>query len=445
MPRMKTSSNKNTGSFRRFFAARSFVSAAALTRIGTLSLLGLCLACGPRSLPPLDPARIFADLERELQSRYVFTLSSASLTNAYEAAGKTLDIPGITSLEALDRALQARPREERREAIYTALRSFLQNLPEGENDFVKPESLVWSEDEDRDAGVGLVLLPQADGRFLVLDTLEGSASHRDGVPTGVHLTSVDGLPVRGLDREEVIGRIKGPADTEVRLALESGQHRLVRGKVVFRNLLNATWKTEDGGEVEYIALRSTLPGSGNFAGTAAQLKELLLPMQARKAVILDLRKLHLGDLPESFRVADLFVKDGSLGAIQSKARGLEPFPADTDQVYTGPVYVLIGTHASPQAQTVAMAMKQSPTVQLVGKSMNGNAFLASSTEVAGGIVVRLTGGYVLDATGSALFRTGLSVDFPVADRLPQKPPLKKPDPEDPAQVKVAEILGVPRS
>ncbi len=407
-----------------------------LILITTLSLQGAC-----SRNPPLDPARVFADMEKNLSTRYVFPVNAEVFAAGYAAAAR--EIGGeATSLESLVALIAKKPEAERREAVYRGIRAVLKQLPVGKNHFVKSESLAWSKDARRKAGVGLVLREDEGARFFILDTLEGSAAHREGVRTGVYLKSVDGVAVQGLDQEEVVGRIKGEPDTQVELELDYGKHSLVRGDVVFRNVLNAPWKAQDGSEVEYIALRSTLPPGKGFPGTAVQLKDLLIPMKTRKAVILDLRKLHLGDIEESFRVADLFVKDGPLGGFFSRAKGEQKLTADTDQVYTGPMYVIVGHNASPLAQTVAMAMKNSPNVKLVGAALDGAAFLADTVEIAGGIELHLTSGYVMDAAGKPLYQAGLAADITVADVLPGKPPLKHPDLSDPAQTKLAETLGV---
>lgn len=422
----------------RLVARRYFSAIPARPALPAALLAASLLAfCGPRELPPLDPARVFAETEKAINAHYIFPTDDFSA--AYAAAGGG----GAGTLESLVAAIKETPAERRRAEVYRRLNLFLNALPAGRNSFVKPESLVWARDPERKAGVGLVIRREPDGRFFILDTLEGSASHRDGVKTGVFLNKVDGVPVQGLDQEEVIGRIKGKADTEVKIETGAGTHQLVRGQVVFRNILNADWDTADGGKIEYIALRSTLAQGGGFPGSASQLKDLLIPMRTRKAVIIDVRKMHLGDIEESFRVADLFVRSGTLGSIRAKNKTDKVFTADTDQVYTGPIFLIIGRHSSPLAETLAMAMKMSPNVKLVGAPTDGKAFLAASSEIAGGIEIRLTSGYVLDGIGRPLFETGLPVDFPIQDVLPQKPPLHEPNPGDPAQVVLAQLLNAP--
>ncbi len=89
-------------------------------------------------------------------------------------------------------------------------------------------------DAPRDfGGVGMTIA-RLEAGVTVLSVVEGGPAFLGGVRTGDRLLAVDGVPVAGLELEEIVRRIRGPVDTMVRLRfLRSGsdtpfEARLVR-------------------------------------------------------------------------------------------------------------------------------------------------------------------------------------------------------------------------
>lgn len=402
-------------------------------------MLGLVASCSKKEAPPIEPAALFESVESVLAADYYFPEGEGwNLAVLYSAAQKALgNESGGNTREALSAALNAEPAEQRRRKIYTALSAFLNALPVGYNTFTRAESLLWSRDPERTAGVGLVLRMVGPGRFLAMDTLEGSASYRASMEAGNYLSEIDGQSTKDMDLEEVVGRIRGPAESEVVLRYESGESfALQRGEVSFRNILNAEWALSNGDRAEYIMLRSTL------ADTVGQVRGLLARLGQREVLILDLRRLHHGDYENCFGLANLFVNQARLGGVRFRDREPVDFVADSESIFKGKIYVVLGENASPFAETLAAALAVAPNVTLVGKSGEGRAFVSSVTPIAGGVELTLTGGLVLGPDDKPLYKTGVPVDATVAAPLPRNPPLTTVDRDDPVQVYLAKQLGM---
>ena len=411
------------------------------------AILTLTLAAGCKEKEkPLQADKLFADTEKMIIQHYAlrgtgedgpaFTIPElyGQALARFDEGKKTAD-----RQELIDLLNKKHPDD--RNSIYSALDAFLKALPVGYNNFARPESLKWLRDPDRSAGVGLVIRMTEPGRFLLLDSLEGSASHREKVPTGVYLDKVDGNAVGPMDMDEIVGRIRGPADSEVKLDIQGKTYTLVRSEVRFQNYLNASWELPGGAKTEYIMLRSTLGGGQGQPGTASQLMALVTSLGGRDSLILDLRKLHQGDFDEAFKIADLFVGGGRMGAIQMRGEPVRNFDADPDRVFSGRVFVIIGKNSSPFAETLAMAMSVSPETILVGPEISASGFVAKALPVEGGVELRLTGGFILNNQDKPLYQTGLHPSISTTDYLPSHPPLAEVDPADPAQQKLGSMLG----
>jgi membrane-associated protease RseP (regulator of RpoE activity) len=84
-------------------------------------------------------------------------------------------------------------------------------------------------------GVGMVL-DATSGRVVVAQVNDGSPAERAGVQRGDVIVAVDGVATAGQPMDQVIGRIRGPAGTPVRLRFERGGQQFEL--TIRRRLLN---------------------------------------------------------------------------------------------------------------------------------------------------------------------------------------------------------------
>jgi carboxyl-terminal processing protease len=113
---------------------------------------------------------------------------------------------------------------------------------------------------------------------------------------------------------------------------------------------------------------------GEAADVKARLQELL--KQGAQKVVLDLRSVAGGALEEGVKVANLFIKEGTLA--QTVGRGNKPlksFPADPKAVlFEGPTTVLIDRGTAASAEVVAAAFTEHKRGDVVGvKSFGAGA------------------------------------------------------------------------
>ena len=416
-----------------------------------LLTLSIWVSCSGPELPPVDPAELVVGLDRIVTSEYYFqndgqaakagetvdllplyaaTLQAARLTLQPESAEEARDAL-VTHLNQVDAS-------ELRELIYSCLNAYLGALPGGENTFVRTESRRFQDRESNSAGVGMVLHRQDDGRFLIVDVLEGSAAYRAEIEPGRELARVDGTEIRGRDVEEVVGRIVGTPESEVRLDYADGaSFVLERGAVNFRGIINASWQLTGGGKAEYIMLRNAA------ADTPGQLRGLLGRLGQREAIVLDLRKHYHGTYEGCFAVADLFRRGARLGSLALRNGNERVFDADNEVLHEGRIFVILGKEASAFAITLAAALAPAPNVTVIGPDMPAHAFLSHVEELSGGIELRITNGVVNGPDGQALYRQQAQVDVEMPVDLPMRGPLESPDPNDPVQIRVGEMLGAP--
>lgn len=403
----------------------------------SVAALGLFAFCGKsKEVPPINPTKVFTQVEAAITTTYFSGDPAPPLEKLYGNAVAALDAKETPDMKGTIKAIESQGPDKVRERTYRALNAFLSELPGG-NDFTRAEGLLMSEDKSRQAGIGILLMQEGPGKFIVLDTLESSPAQAAGVKPGSVVKSIDGLEVANMDLEEVAGRIRGAESTDVRLGLLGSEPTIKRSKLNFINYSNATWLLTTGGQVEIVALRTAVPG------TATNLEQFMRQMGKRSAVILDLRKLQSGDFSECFKIADLLVGKKKMGELVQK-NGAIPMESTADSLFTGPIYVILGKHSSSAADVVAMALRSSLEVNLIGVDRPGLAYFAENIPLDGGIVLKLTKGFVADERSIPLPKRGLKMDVNIDDYLPLEPPGDKPSEADPAHRQLRTMLGLAR-
>lgn len=422
-----------SGPYSAFRLARRYLLAGFL-----IALLIAPVSCNQKESIP-DPMVVFTETENAIQQYYYFKdLESFSLDALYlealEAIGKPPE-ENRTPKESLIAAIKGAPEDQKKDTLHNALRAFMEALPKGKNDFVKAESLALASDPEKVAGTGLILRKEGPGKFFVIDRLEDSSSAREDIHTGVYLEAVDGEALSDIeDLEYVVGKIKGQENSEIEIQMGGKTFSLLRTKSNFRNILTSAWSGDGGKKVEYIVVRTTLKGS------AAQLRQHLMGMGQRQAVILDMRRLYTGEYEEAFAVADLFTPVRKLGGVEIRGKENRTFEGDPDRIFTGPVYVITGKHSSPFAYILASVLSKNENVTIAGNQPDTEAMISRQELITGGIQLRIISGAVLDETGSPLYKKNLKIDISVEEYLSSSKPESAPDLKDPAQKKLSKLL-----
>lgn len=399
--------------------------------------------CSEKSVSVEDPHKLFSSIETTISENYVLKAENADFHipglygKAYESiTGTKKESSSIDEVSGLISAIS--DSDEKAKKMTAAARAMLESLPIGTNQYYPPLSIAYSSDPDRKGGVGLVVRELERGVYMIVDSIEGSASHRERVQIGQKLLEVDGKPVDTMDLDEVVGRIRGPIDSSVTLKLSEQEVTLIRASVPFSNLRSNRWRYNDGFAYVF-QLRSTLPG------TAKELKDAIMQSKNMKTMILDIRKVNYGNFKEAFKVADL-VRTGKenkpLGGVYMRGSGLQMFEPDEDELFNGKIYVLVDRLASPVSEVLALALSESDDVVLIGQKLSGQCFLSQAKPTDAGGEIRIAEGYVVTADRTPFYESGLAVDYKVDQYLPFHPPFDRPDPSDPAHQKLAELLDL---
>ncbi len=264
-------------------------------------------------------------------------------------------------------------------------------------------------------GTGVWLRQDEVGHVIVGSVSPGSAALNAGVRVGDEVLAVDGIEVAGAEEAgvEVTGRLtdaaarlRGQADTEVRLLVQSGPDQ--REVTLRRTVLPA-----------FVASTELIPGVvmlriPQFSrGIAAALDEALLRHRDARALVLDLRSNPGGLLDEAVAVTDRFLDDGPIVRVMLDGAEERPFNAAAGGDLDRPLVVLVDRGTASSAEVVTAALQDRGRAVLVGSQTYGKGTVQESVLQPDGSRTSRTIGRYVTPNGSYIDGNGLAPDVMV--------------------------------
>ena len=111
-----------------------------------------------------------------------------------------------------------------------------------------------------------------------------------------------------------------------------------------------------------------------------------------KKVLLDLRNVAAGDMPEAIRLSNFFLKSGTIATLSGQKFPRETFTADAAKALdpAGPLVVLVNRGTSGPAEVVAGAIQDNKRGDLVGEKTFGEGSMQKTFDLPDGGAVILS-------------------------------------------------------
>ena len=245
-------------------------------------------------------------------------------------------------------------------------------------------------------GVG-VTIGVEEGTTSLVAVHDGSPAEKAGLRPNDVVTHINGQPIAGLSQDEIVGRLRGPTGSDIRLTLRrKGNDAPFDVSLTRTHVVPPTVIARRDGNV--LTLRVT-----SFNQRTATTMERELRRALREGdrpvtgVVLDLRGNPGGLLDQAVEVADLFLGDGRIVSTV----GRHPDSNQTFDATSGsaaekvPLVVLINGRSASSAEVVAAALADRGRALLVGSTTYGKGTVQT--------IVRLPNNGELTMTWSRLY------------------------------------------
>ena len=284
-------------------------------------------------------------------------------------------------------------------------------------------------------GLGLSVVGD-DGAVKVVSPMRGSPAEKAGVKAGDFITHLDGKLIYGLDLDEAVARMRGPAGTSIRLKIyragrdEPFEVTVTRGVI---SLEPVTAKLIDN--VGVVTVNEFSSNVGNYVNQS--IADLRRQSGGRLAgLVLDLRQNPGGSLDEAVGLSDLFLTQGDIVSQRGRnASENEYYRAET--VFKGdaakglPVVVLIDAGSASASEIVAGALQDQHRALVMGERSFGKGSVQSMIRLDKTHAVKLTTARYYTPAGRSVQEGGIEPDI----RVPQ---ISDPDARKRAQLSYRE-------
>ncbi|MDQ3322582.1 MAG: S41 family peptidase [Acidobacteriota bacterium] len=281
------------------------------------------------------------------------------------------------------------------------------------------------------AGIGAEF-SQLSNYLYVVSVIRNSPADKAGLKAGDVIEYIETKATRDVSLYDARQLLLGQPGTKVNLrVLRAGTKpqtlSVARGAY---KIPEAEARVEDGkiGVVKVYSLE---------AGEAADIKGRVLELQKQgvQKIILDLRSVAAGTITEAADVANLFIKDGTLGEIIGREnKVMQTFTADPKKfVFDGQVVALIDLGTAGAAEVVASAILDRKRGEVVGERSFGAGTEQQLFPLRGGDGLLLTVAKWASANGKTFLddeRANSGV----------KPSVEVKRPETPEPLDVAELV-----
>ncbi len=304
-----------------------------------------------------------------------------------------------------------------------SVQAIVDTLKDPYTDYLDPDELEALRERNDGAyfGVGLQVAERSEA-IVVTGVFEGSPAARAKVRVGDRLVSVEGRQSKGRGLEAVVGDIRGPEGTSVRIGVATGTEparviTLERARIRVPAVASRI-ETVGGSRVGYARLSQFTRGS------AKALRDAVTALRADKAtaLVLDLRGDPGGLVTEAVGVAGVFLPDNSTVVVTEGLHSpRQVFRSDAAPVAGDlPLVVLVDRGSASASEIVAGALRDAKRGRLVGERTFGKALVQSTVPLRDGGALKLTTARYLTPSGYDLAKRGLPPDVPVVDD-PQTP------------------------
>ncbi len=278
-------------------------------------------------------------------------------------------------------------------------------------------------------GLG-ISIQMDDGAVKVISPFRGSPADIAGIKAGDYITHIDGRLIYGLEINEAVAQMRGPAGTSINLTLfrpgrdEPVEVNVTRGVI---ELEPVTHELMDG-NIGHISVNEFSADVGDDVNAA--IREMRSAAGGRLAgLVLDLRRNPGGSLDEAVELSDLFLDQGQIVSQRGRYES-QTIYYDAETAFRGdaaagvPVIVLIDEGSASASEIVAGALQDHHRALIMGETSFGKGSVQTLFyfDRAQTQAVKLTTARYFTPSGHSVQEGGIVPDI----RVPQ---LSDPDAE----------------
>ncbi len=310
-----------------------------------------------------------------------------------------------------------------------ALRGLLESL-DVESSYLSPEDYKVYKTAVKAEGraqVGMIVSKRV-GYATVVSVVPGGPADKANLVDGDILEAIDGKDTRDISVAAIRIMLDGTPGSQVTVSVVRPR-KAVPDKIQLTRIALAEPPV---GETLYenstiLYLKPIVLDHEHVSAIEAKLKAT--EKTGNKKVLLDLRDVAAGDMSEATRLANMFLKSGTIATLEGQKVEKVTFAADPAKAVdpTASMVVLVNRGTAGPGELVAAALEDDKRAQLVGEKTFGEGAQQKTFELPDGSALILSVAKYRTPAGKKLQDDGVTPDVLVAGNIPDQDDAEEDD------------------
>lgn len=271
-----------------------------------------------------------------------------------------------------------------------ALRGLLESL-DADSSYLTPEDYkVYKASKSGKAQVGINVSKRY-GYATVVSVVPGSPADKANLNDGDIIEAINGQDTRDISLAMIQLLLEGQPGTELNVSVvrpRKATPEKISMTRVASVLPPVTETMYENSSILY--LKPGVLDHEHVQQVEAKLKAM--PKAGNKKVLLDLRDVAAGDMAEATRLANFFLKSGTIAMLEGQKVEKQTFTAEASKAInaTSPVVVLVNRGTAGPGELVAAALLDNKRADLVGEKTFGEGAQQKTFELPDGAALILS-------------------------------------------------------
>ena len=301
-----------------------------------------------------------------------------------------------------------------------ALRGLLESLDADSSYLTPVEYAAYKADKGGKAQVGINISKRG-GYATVISVVPGSPAEKANLNDGDFIEAIGAIDTRELSLAVIQRMLEGKPGSELTVAVVRPRKTTPEKVTMTRveTALPAVSETlYESASIEYLK-----PGSldhDHVQQVEAKLKAM--NKNGSKKILLDLRDVAAGDMGEATRLANFFLKTGTIATVEGQKVAKQTFAADAAKALqpTAPMVVLVNRGTAGPGELVAGALLDDKRAELVGERTFGEGAQQKTFELPDGAALILSVAKYESPSGKKIEDEGVTPGTLVAGNIPDE-------------------------
>ena len=302
-----------------------------------------------------------------------------------------------------------------KELVESAIDGMLSSL-DPHSSFLDADSLKNMKIQTKGEFGGLgIEVTMENGFVKVISPIDDTPAYKAGIKAGDYITHLDGKSVIGLNLNEAVDKMRGPAGTKLKVTIGRSNQEAFDVTIKRDIIKISSVKSKLEEDVGYIRITSF------SEQTSKSTKDAIKKFKKEKNLrgyVLDLRNNPGGLLEQAVSVSDLFLERGEIVSTRGKnSENPEMYKARSGDIIDGkPLVVIINGGSASASEIVAGALQDHKRAILLGTRSFGKGSVQTIIPVKPYGALRMTTAKYFTPSGKSIQKTGIEPDIVVEER-----------------------------